>query len=76
MPASAAGGGLQVVLCGDFLQLPPIPQPLEPLRFAFEAECWGAIVEVCWVSHRMAERGFGNDVLKCVGLGLNGFLPL
>ena len=30
-------GGIQLVLCGDFLQLPPVGSP----HMAFEAECWG-----------------------------------
>jgi ATP-dependent DNA helicase PIF1 len=31
-------GGLQLIVCGDFLQLPPVSG-----KFAFEAKAWGAI---------------------------------
>jgi len=40
-------GGIQVILCGDFLQLPPVkegfPAP-DGSIFAFEAKCWGSLV--------------------------------
>ena len=42
-------GGLQLVLCGDFLQLPPVDKSHGPERkkFCFEAECWPKCVDVC-----------------------------
>lgn len=33
-------GGLGLVLCGDFCQLPPVKG-----KFAFEADCWGMFVD-------------------------------
>jgi ATP-dependent DNA helicase PIF1 len=33
-------GGLQLVLSGDFFQLPPVAKGGAPLRFAFEAAAW------------------------------------
>ncbi|KAI5828562.1 hypothetical protein K523DRAFT_387803 [Schizophyllum commune Tattone D] len=34
-------GGIQLVFCGDFFQLPPVQdKPSEPIKFAFEAASW------------------------------------
>jgi len=38
-------GGIQLVVCGDFFQLPPVPESLStgqkiPIKFAFEADSW------------------------------------
>ncbi|KAJ8040177.1 ATP-dependent DNA helicase PIF1 [Holothuria leucospilota] len=33
-------GGIQVILCGDFLQLPPVVKPGEHRKFCFESPAW------------------------------------
>ena len=33
-------GGLQLVVCGDFFQLPPVAKAGMPFKFAFEATTW------------------------------------
>ena len=33
-------GGLQLVVCGDFFQLPPVAKAGVPFKFAFEARTW------------------------------------
>jgi hypothetical protein len=33
-------GGIQLVVCGDFLQLPPVAKGGNGVQFAFEAEAW------------------------------------
>ena len=37
-------GGIQVIFCGDFMQLPPVVKGSVDRRFAFEAECWNSLV--------------------------------
>ncbi|KAL7519487.1 hypothetical protein ACHAWX_004240 [Stephanocyclus meneghinianus] len=38
-------GGVQLVVCGDFFQLPPIE--LAKDGFAFEAKCWPQVIKRC-----------------------------
>ena len=37
-------GGIQLILTGDFLQLPPVSPGINKVKLAFEAECWKEIV--------------------------------
>lgn len=53
-------GGLQVVLVGDFFQLPPVTQG-ERVQFAFDADAWAeAKLTVCYLSeqHRQEDAAF------------------
>jgi hypothetical protein len=55
-------GGIQVILCGDFFQLPPIARAGEPLaQFAYEAEIWKeADFKICYLEeqHRQTDSAF------------------
>ena len=55
-------GGLQVILCGDFFQLPPIARFGEPAaQFAYESEIWKtANFKICYLEeqHRQTDRDF------------------
>ncbi|KAI5897454.1 uncharacterized protein SCHCODRAFT_02489786, partial [Schizophyllum commune H4-8] len=33
-------GGIQLILSGDFCQLPPVPLDGKAVKFAFDAESW------------------------------------
>ena len=55
-------GGLQVILCGDFFQLPPIARFGEPAaQFAYESEAWKrANFKICYLEeqHRQTDSAF------------------
>ncbi|KAK2720252.1 ATP-dependent DNA helicase PIF1-like [Artemia franciscana] len=54
-------GGIQLILCGDFLQLPPVVRRGETRRYAFQTAAWensvSKIVELKQV-HRQADKEF------------------
>jgi ATP-dependent DNA helicase PIF1 len=55
-------GGMQVILCGDFFQLPPISQDdLSETEFAFKSHTWSASkFVICYLSeqHRQKDKTF------------------
>lgn len=56
-------GGVQLVLTGDFFQLPPVPDPDKQAKFAFEGETWGiTIAETCQLCKvfRQKDNVFSN----------------
>jgi len=65
-------GGMQVVLVGDFFQLPPISRPGKPASFSFSSPVWQkANPIVCYLSeqHRQDDGTFLN-VLSAIRSGL------
>ncbi len=64
-------GGLQVLLVGDFYQLPPISDGPGEAKFAFEGTAWNSVVHETVVLnqiHRQAEETF-RDMLGRVRVG-------
>ncbi|GAB5572377.1 ATP-dependent DNA helicase PIF1 isoform X1 [Prionailurus iriomotensis] len=39
-------GGIQLIICGDFLQLPPVTKGSQPPKFCFQAKSWRRCVPV------------------------------
>lgn len=64
-------GGIQLILSGDFLQLPPVSKTGKR-KFVFQAECWdevvGRIYELKEV-HRQKDKQFVS-ILREIRLGM------
>lgn len=57
-------GGLQVILCGDFFQLPPVSMSKNIVQFAFEAEAWeSGDFQVCYLQEQHRQ---GDDPLLAI----------
>lgn len=64
-------GGIQIVLVGDFFQLPPVSKFGEERFFAFESEAWqSANMQVCYLTeqHRQSDDVF-LDILTAMRSG-------
>lgn len=62
-------GGMQVVLCGDFFQLPPVARAGEaPPRFAYHASAWETThIKICYLheQYRQGDKAF-VDLLNAI----------
>ncbi len=57
-------GGLQVVLCGDFFQLPPVSRESLPKAFAYESSAWDTGgFQICYLHEQYRQ---GDDPLLTV----------
>ncbi|XP_028448983.1 ATP-dependent DNA helicase PIF1 isoform X1 [Perca flavescens] len=44
--STAPFGGIQLIVCGDFLQLPPVSKGKERASFCFQARSWRKVIQV------------------------------
>ena len=54
-------GGMQVVFCGDFFQLPPVGRNGKDVRFVTESQVWNNMeLKVCYLDeqHRQSDKKF------------------
>ncbi|MEI8097049.1 MAG: AAA family ATPase [Candidatus Moraniibacteriota bacterium] len=61
-------GGLQVILVGDFFQLPPVATKGTEIEFAFDSDAWqGLAPTVCYLTeqHRQEDKTF-LDILSAI----------
>ena len=66
-------GGLQLILCGDFLQLPPVTKETDQkeVRFCFQSPAWERCVHVSFELtqvHRQSDPVF-IEILQNVRIG-------
>lgn len=65
-------GGLQVIVCGDFFQLPPVSVSEKERQFAFEGRGWEMLnPTICYLSeqHRQSDKEY-LDVLTSIRSGV------
>lgn len=67
-------GGIHVVLCGDFFQLPPVPSADDPGQFAFQSAVWPELrLEVVELT-RAFRQGDDADFVEFLGALRRGTL--
>lgn len=69
---NGAFGGRQVILVGDFFQLPPVPDGKQKVKFAYESKAWrSADPVVCYLTeqHRQEDLDF-LDILTAMRSGV------
>lgn len=67
-------GGLQLVMCGDFFQLPPISSGGITAEFVYKADVWAELdLRVCYLAeqHRQSDKQM-SKILNSIRLGTVG----
>lgn len=50
-------GGMQIILCGDFFQLPPVAKNGEDGRFVTESDIWNEMdIEICYIEEQFRQE--------------------
>lgn len=64
-------GGLQVIVCGDFFQLPPVARDGQPAEFAFKSEAWRNLMpDICYLAQQYRQQDAGYlQVLEAIRSG-------
>lgn len=64
-------GGIQLILCGDFFQLPPVSKTNDKAKFCFQSEAWQKCVHFNFelqTVHRQKDKAFVK-VLNSIRIG-------
>lgn len=46
-------GGIQIILCGDFFQLPPVTKADKQMKFAFQSNAWKTAIDATIVLRKV-----------------------
>ncbi|CAC5379554.1 PIF1 [Mytilus coruscus] len=64
-------GGIQLIMCGDFLQLPPVTKGKEKVNFCFQTKAWKKCIQMnieLTEVRRQSDKSF-IDILQQIRLG-------
>ncbi|KYN45018.1 ATP-dependent DNA helicase PIF1 [Trachymyrmex septentrionalis] len=64
-------GGIQLILCGDFFQLPPVSKTNDKAKFCFQSEAWQKCVHFNFelrIVHRQKDEAFVK-ILNSIRIG-------
>jgi ATP-dependent DNA helicase PIF1 len=60
-------GGIQLVITGDYFQLPPVPDNGKVAKFAFEAPSWSTCLEyTIGLTQVFRQKDPGKDLILCL----------
>lgn len=64
-------GGIQLILCGDFFQLPPVAKREEKVKFCFQSKAWSQCVTYNFELRKVHRQKDGNfvDILNSIRIG-------
>jgi ATP-dependent DNA helicase PIF1 len=57
-------GGIQIILTGDFYQLPPVVKNNQKLAFAFQAKCWKETIHSCFELKTVHRQKGDNELIE------------
>lgn len=59
-----AFAGIQVILSGDFYQLPPVGKNNEKVAFAFQSNCWKSKIDDCFELKTVHRQKEDNELIE------------
>lgn len=57
-------GGIQVILCGDFFQLPPVTKADKQMKFAFQSESWKQAIDATIILKKVFRQQGDNRFIE------------
>ncbi|KAI5963455.1 RRM3 [Candida pseudojiufengensis] len=69
---AAPFGGIQIVCCGDFYQLPPVSSNGKVTKFCFQAKSWNLVIQENIVLKQIFRQKGDNELIEMLNALRNG----